>query len=372
MSREGCAVLLTGDVMTGRGIDQALPRPADPALAEPFVRSALAYVEMAQRQSGPIPIPVDPAYVWGDALEELRDPRADARIVNLETAVTRRGEPMPGKGIHYRMSPENAEVLSAAAIDACVLANNHVLDWGPDGLGDTLATLDRLGIARAGAGLDQREAEAPAVLPMANGGRVLLLARCLPTSGVPQEWAAGADRPGVAYISRLGRQEADAVAEVVAAHRREGDRVILSIHWGPNWGYEVTRRERSFARALTDAGVVDAVHGHSSHHPRPPELRGGRPILYGCGDFLNDYEGIGGHEAYRPELVLLHRFEWPGDGARGASATLVPFRVRRFRLERASREEARWLAGTLEREGKRLGTRLTVRPDGALELRGEG
>ena len=362
-------MLLTGDVMAGRGIDQVLPRPADPALAEPFVASSLDYVELARRYSGSIPAPVEPAYVWGEALEELRDRGFDARIVNLETAVTRRGEPMPGKGIHYRLSPENAQVLSAATIDACVLANNHVLDWGFEGLRDTLATLDRLGIARAGAGLDREEAEAPAILPTAEGGRVLLFARCLPTSGVPEAWAAGQGRPGVAYLPGLGRREAAGLTEEISAHRREGDRVILSIHWGPNWGYGVTRRERSFARALVDAGVVDAVHGHSSHHPRPPELRDGRPILYGCGDFLNDYEGIGGHEAYRPELVLLHRLEWPGHGAAGTTATMIPFRIRCFRLERASAEDARWLAETLEREGKRVGTRVTVKPDGTLELR---
>ena len=64
-------LFLAGDVMTGRGIDQILPRPRDPALHEPYVRNALRYVELAEESSGPVPRPVDPPYIWGDAVAEL-------------------------------------------------------------------------------------------------------------------------------------------------------------------------------------------------------------------------------------------------------------------------------------------------------------
>src|SRR5262249_15530203 len=153
-----------GDVMTGRGIDQILPHPGDPVLYERHVRDARDYVRLAEAVSGPISRPVDLAYVWGDAIEEMR--RADVRIVNLETSVTTSDDPWPGRGIHYRMHPANVGCLTAAGIDCCCLANNHVLDWGHPGLEETLRVLDGAGIARAGAGRDAAEAAWPASLPL--------------------------------------------------------------------------------------------------------------------------------------------------------------------------------------------------------------
>jgi poly-gamma-glutamate synthesis protein (capsule biosynthesis protein) len=351
---------LSGDVMLGRGIDQVLPHPVPPQLYEPYVRSALGYVELAERASGALPRPVDFGYVWGEALEELRSRAPVARIVNLETAVTLSGDPWPGKGIHYRMHPRNAPCLSAAGIDCCVLGNNHVLDWGHAGLEETLDTLHRAGLRTAGAGLDAAGAEAPAAIEWAGGGRVLVFSYAMPSSGVPPDWAAGPARPGVNLLADLSRQSCDAIARQVAAARRPGDRVVVSVHWGGNWGYAVSPEERAFAHRLVDAGAVDVLHGHSSHHPRGIELYRGRAILYGCGDFINDYEGIGGHEAFRAELCLM--FFATLDAADGAvrALALVPMRMRRFRLQRASAEEAGWLQRTLDRESGELGTRVAL------------
>ena len=173
---EGVTLFLCGDLMLGRGIDQVLPSPGDPRLYEPYVRSALGYLALAERVDGPIPRPVDLAYVWGDALEELDRRHPSLCIVNPETAVTAGGKPWPGKGIHYRLHPGNAPCLRTARVDCCVLANNHVLDWGYKGLEDTLATLRGLGVVMAGAGPDVAEAAAPAVLALPGGGRVLVLA----------------------------------------------------------------------------------------------------------------------------------------------------------------------------------------------------
>ncbi len=103
---------LTGDVMSGRGVDQILQHPGDPRIHERWMQSALGYVELAERRSGPIPRGVEPAYVWGDALDALGDADPDAFIVNLETAVTDRGTPWPDKGIQYRMHPANVGILS--------------------------------------------------------------------------------------------------------------------------------------------------------------------------------------------------------------------------------------------------------------------
>ncbi len=349
---------LSGDVMLGRGIDQVLPYPVPPHLFEPYVRSALGYVELAERASGALPRPVDFGYVWGDALEELRSRAPQARIVNLETAVTLAEDAWPGKGIHYRMHPRNVACLAAAGIDCCVLANNHVLDWGYAGLEETLATLQRAGLRTTGAGRDAEDAAAPAVIEWAAGGRALVFSYAMQSAGVPPDWAAGPARAGVNLLADLSRQSCDAIARQVTAARRPGDRVVVSIHWGGNWGYEISPETRAFAHRLVDAGAADVLHGHSSHHPRGIELYRGCAILYGCGDFLNDYEGIGGHEAYRPELCLMVFITLEVEGGPVRELALVPLRMRRFRLQRATAEEAGWLTHTLDRESRKFGTRV--------------
>ncbi|HKI64366.1 MAG TPA: CapA family protein [Burkholderiales bacterium] len=358
-------LFLAGDVMTGRGIDQILPRPGDPRLFEPYLRSALEYVALAERASGAFARPVGFDYIWGDALAELERVNPDARIVNLETAVTASDEAWPHKGIHYRMHPGNVPCLGAAALDCCVLANNHVLDWGRAGLTETLATLHAAGLRTAGAGRDAAEAQAPAVIECRQGGRVLVFGLASETSGVPRDWAAAARRPGVSLLEDLSARSAEAVARRIAAHRREGDIVVASIHWGGNWGYDVAPEQRVFARALIDAGVVDVVHGHSSHHAKGIEMHRGRPILYGCGDLITDYEGIEGYEAFRPELSLMYFPTLDADSGRLLEFALTPMRLRRMRLERAAHDDAAWLRIALGR----LGTRLEARGDGRLVLR---
>ena len=162
-------LFLCGDVMTGRGIDQVLPQACPPQIYEPYLRDARDYVALAEQVNGPIDRPVTYDYVWGDALPELARVAPDVRIINLETAVTTSGDYWP-KGINYRMHPANVDVLRAAAIDCCTLANNHVLDWGQAGLAETLATLARAGFRSAGAGRDLAEAQVPAVIPVPGRG----------------------------------------------------------------------------------------------------------------------------------------------------------------------------------------------------------
>jgi poly-gamma-glutamate synthesis protein (capsule biosynthesis protein) len=364
----GVTLFLCGDVMTGRGIDQVLPHPSKPHLYEPYMRSALGYVEIAEQATGPIRRPVGFRDVWGDALAELDRVRPDVRIINLETAVTDAEDAWPGKGIHYRMHPANVACISAAKIDCCVLANNHVLDWGYTGLAETLDTLRGAGIRTSGAGRDGAEAAAPAVTELPGKGRVLVFAFGMESAGVPREWAAGKDRAGVSFLSDLSSQSVERIAAQVGAAKRAGDVVVASIHWGGNWGYDVPRPQREFAHRLVEIAGVDVVHGHSSHHPKGIEVHRDRLILYGCGDFLNDYEGIGGREAFRSELALMY---FPTvDAATGQLARLAmtATRIRNFRVNRAPEADALWLEGMLNREGAKLGTRVARRPDGTLEL----
>ncbi len=351
-------LFLCGDVMTGRGIDQVLPHPGLPHLHEAYVRSAIGYVELAESASGTLPRPVAPSYVWGDALQELRRRAPHARIVNLETAVTAAEDAWPGKGIHYRMHPRNIPCLAAAGIDCCVLANNHVLDWGYRGLEETLDALRGASLRTAGAGRDAQEAAAPAVLALAGGGRVLVFAYAMESAGVPPQWAAARGLAGVNFLPDLSVRSADAVCSRVREARRAGDLVVVSLHWGGNWGYAVSREERAFAHRLVEKGAADVVHGHSSHHPRGLEIHCERPILYGCGDLLNDYEGIGGYEAFRPWLRLMAFPTLEVASGRLLELALVPMRELRFRLQRATEEESRWLQQVLDRESRAFGTRV--------------
>jgi poly-gamma-glutamate capsule biosynthesis protein CapA/YwtB (metallophosphatase superfamily) len=360
-------LFLSGDVMTGRGIDQILPHSVDPRLHEPYVRSARTYVALAEEEHGPIPDQVSHAYVWGDALDELARVHPHARIINLETAVTTSDDWWRGKGIHYRMHPGNVPVLTAAGMDVCVLGNNHVLDWGRAGLRETLRALRGVGLRTPGAGVDPQEAAAPAVLETPSG-RLLVFSYGSPTAGVPPEWRAGEGQPGVNLLPELGPGGAREVVEHIRAYRREGDRVVVSIHWGGNWGYNVPPSQRDFAHRLVDAGAADVIHGHSSHHPKGIEVYRGRPILYGAGDFLNDYEGIAGKEAFRGDLTLMYFPTLDGSGAL-ASFEMTPMRIRRFRLERASREEARWLREILDRESREFDARVEITRTGRLVLR---
>jgi poly-gamma-glutamate capsule biosynthesis protein CapA/YwtB (metallophosphatase superfamily) len=358
-------LFLCGDVMTGRGIDQILPHAGDPELFEPWIRSARGYVELAERATGPIPRPVDFPYVWGEALAELA--RADVRIVNLETAVTRSDQAWPAKGIHYRMHPGNVPCLTAARIDCCVLANNHVLDWGSPGLMETLETLHAAGIRTAGAGRDAAQAEAAAALPTGMG-RVLVFASATPNSGVPRDWAAGPGRAGVAVLTDLSATMADAIARRVQAAKRPGDVGVVSIHWGPNWGFAVSSAQRAFAERLAGAGV-DVVHGHSSHHVKAIQVHRGKLILYGCGDLLTDYEGIRGHEEFRGELGLLYFPTFDAATAQLVQLAMVPTRMRHFRVERAPTDGVDWLVHVLNREGRPFGSSVERQQDGTLLLR---
>lgn len=254
-------LFLCGDVMTGRGIDQVLPHPSDPILYEPYVRNAIAYVRLAEQTNGPIPTPLEFSYIWGDALAELERVPADVRIINLETSITERGEYWKGKGIHYRMAPENIPCISAAKIDCCALANNHVLDWGYAGLQDTLAALAKAGVKSAGAGRNRKEAEAPAVIGIAGKGRVLVFALGSATSGIPWAWAASASKPGVNLIDERSEDAIRRLGSHVKAIKRPRDIVVASIHWGGNWGYDIPRAQRTFAHRLIEHAQVDVVHG---------------------------------------------------------------------------------------------------------------
>ena len=361
-------LFLCGDVMPGRGVDQILPYPGDPELREEYLDDARTYVRLAERANGPIPYPVSFSWPWGDALEVLGAMAPDVRVINLETSVTRSADFAPGKAVHYRMSPQNLPCVTAIRPDACALANNHVLDFGRSGLAETLGALAGAGLPAAGAGPDAARARQPAVVPVPGGGRAVIFSCGAVSSGIPAGWAATATQPGVDLLPGLSGAAADEVIARASAARQPGDVVVASIHWGSNWGYDVGRDQARFAHRLINGGV-DVIHGHSSHHPRPIETYRGKLILYGCGDCVDDYEGISGSpKAYRDDLRLLYFASVRPDTGELAALRMVPMQARKMRLHRARPADSTWLATILGQISRPFGTRITREPGGALVL----
>ena len=361
-------LFLCGDVMTGRGIDQILPHPSDPVIHEGYMKDARGYVEIAEKVNGPIPRSVSPDYVWGDALDELERVAPDLRIINLETSVTKSDDYWKGKEIHYRMHPENIDCITAAKIDVCSLANNHILDWGYAGLKETLETLKKAKMRGVGAAMNLKEAESPAIVEIAGKGRAIVFAFGSTTSGVPSNWAASEKRPGVNLLRDFSDDAIQRIRKRVQEVKQERDIIVVSIHWGGNWGYQVLQEEIDFAHQLIDDAGVDIIHGHSSHHVKGIEVYQDRLILYGSGDFLNDYEGIGGYEHYKDDLGLMYFASINPSTGKLVQLQMIPTQIKHFKVNRTSRDDALWLANILNREGKKFGTHVKWSRDNVLTL----
>ena len=98
------------------------------------------------------------------------------------------------------------------------------------------------------------------------------------------------------------------------------------------------------------------------------EVYRGRAILYGCGDLVNDYEGIAPHGSLRSDLGCLYLLALSDDGAL-QRLEIVPLQLRRFRLQRADAGARAWLRRVFDEEGRALGTRVEEAEDGRFALR---
>jgi poly-gamma-glutamate capsule biosynthesis protein CapA/YwtB (metallophosphatase superfamily) len=223
-------------------------------------------------------------------------------------------------------------------------------------------------IKTAGAGRKCDEALAPAALHIAGKGRVLVFSFAAVTSGTPRSWAATRDAPGVTLLTELSEATAVRIADQIARHRQPRDVIVVSIHWGPNWGYDIPDEQRHFAHSLIERADVSVIHGHSSHHAKGIEIYRGRLILYGCGDFLNDYEGIQGDEDYRGDLALMYFADIDPTSRTLAAAEIVPLQIRKFSLVRPSGSDIDWVRQMLDRESRAFRTSVAVIPRGRLAL----
>src|ERR671913_2386983 len=323
-------VALVGDVMLGRRVNDALRtlRPEQP---------------------------------WGDVLPLLLS--SDLRIVNLECAITDHERPWTRtpKVVHFRADPSAVEVLRAAHVDCCSLANNHTLDFEERGLLDTLDHLNVAGIRYAGAGLDREEAARPALLTPRSDrpSRVALLAF---TDNEPP-FAARPDRPGTNYLpvslepEVLSRVE----AAVTAAREAGAETVVFSNHWGPNMVQRPSALFRRFARAVMDRGV-DVYYGHSAHVFQGVEIYGGKPILYDTGDFIDDYAV---HPKLRNDWSFLFKVSLEGSEFRRVELVQVTLPYKGAQLSKGSEREA--ILDRMEHLSSEMGTAF-VRHEGQLVL----
>jgi poly-gamma-glutamate synthesis protein (capsule biosynthesis protein) len=401
-------IFLCGDVMTGRGIDQILPYPSNPKLKEPFVKDARDYIIFAEEVNGKINYPVSFDYIWGDALKELEKEKVDIRIINLETTITTSDNFLP-KGINYRMNPKNIDVLKVFKVDVACLANNHILDFGEEGLLETIETLKKNGILTVGAGKNIEEASKPVVIKIdpfqkvrveSEKFSVIIFNYADVSSGVPIWWKAEKNKAGVnlwdADYTDLTQTRQNKISKWPAFHSAsytsssaesafystksalnkisagsasssvKSAFKIFSIHWGPNWGYEISEEERNFAHRLIDEANIDIVFGHSSHHFKGIETYKGKLIIYGAGDFINDYEGIGGYEEFRGDLVLSYVVEI--ENLKINKLILLPFRIKKFRLNYCTDEEIDWIFNVLKRESKIYGGMIKENKRIVIEL----
>ena len=352
---------LTGDVMTGRGVDQILPAAGDPRLWERYVASAQDYVALAESASGTIPYPVDYSWPWGDALQLLDELAPDLRIANLETSITTSDDFQPAKAVLYRMHPGNVACLTAARLDACALANNHVLDFGVGGLEETLDVLTRAGLGPVGAGRNEQQAWRPVALT-AGDHRVLVWSVGSASSGVPRGWAAGPERPGVAFISEdsEARRALRARTAGEAARRHRGRVRPLGIELG-------VRRAAGAGPLRPSAHRQRGGHGPRAFLAPPTPGRG----LSGPSRALRLWRPDQrlrrnpGQERFRGDLRLLYLALL--DPAGGLDQLrMVPLQSRQMRLRRATVEDARWLHRVLRKVSRGLGSQVDLAPDASL------
>jgi hypothetical protein len=213
---------------------------------------------------------------------------ADLTMVNLESSITDRGTPeakereVASQRYYYRTSPVALDFLAAAGVDLVTMANNHAADYGPIGLKDTLAAIRTSPIPVIGIGRDRQAAFAPYRVSIRGTDFAFLAADASPRESSSSVWAATLATPGVA-AAHSGKPRA--LLAAVRAASLQDDVVVVYLHWGTEERACPTRRQRSAARALADAGA-DVIVGSHSHVLLGSGWMGKTYVNYGLGNFL--------------------------------------------------------------------------------------
>lgn len=204
---------------------------------------------------------------------------ADLAVVNLETAITDRGEPVPGKNYHFRSPAKSFDALRAAGVDVVTMANNHALDYGPVGMEDTFTAIADSGFPVIGIGRNADEAHRP-YRTVIHGQRIAILnALDWLEPGLIESWTATDEQAGVAFSIDPTRL----LAEVRAA-RPEVDTLIVFLHWGTEETWCASPQQQEFAATLLAEGV-DIVVGSHAHRVFGAGRAGSGFVAYGLGNF---------------------------------------------------------------------------------------
>ncbi|CAM3932285.1 CapA family protein [Alkalicoccus chagannorensis] len=215
-----------------------------------------------------------PYYPFEDISSTIQE--ADYAIANLETAVTEGGTPYP-KTYNFRMPPSYLQALEEAGFDFVSIANNHTMDYGEDGLLDTVAALDASALDFAGAGENKEAAYAPHTVDI-DGTSIAVLAFSEVLPAV--DWYARDDKPGIAS----GYQH-DRTAEIIEDTSTVHDYTLVYMHWGNEGEHVPEQAARDYARLMADAGA-DAIVGAHPHVLQGFEYIDGTPVAYSLGNFL--------------------------------------------------------------------------------------
>ena len=282
---------------------------------------------------------VPPSALFSDGVVAAAH-EADLFILNLECAISDRGEPWPDprKPFFFRAPPVAVEALRHLGVGCVTLANNHALDYGITALLDTFRHLASASIEWVGAGVDERAARSPVVLER-GGLRVGIVG----VTDHPSDYAASVDRPGVAHAD-LHQRTPDWLLDTV--RHVDADIVVVTPHWGPNMVSEPLARVRSAAATLLDAGAT-MIAGHSAHVFHGVADR----VLYDLGDFIDDYAR---DPDLHNELGLLWLVTFDGNVPTRVEA--VPLALDYCHTRLADRDEGAWIADRFRRACAALGT----------------
>ncbi len=221
--------------------------------------------------------------------------KADLTIVNLEMAITESGT-AAAKQYTFRAPASSLSALRESGVDVVTMANNHGLDYGVDGLRDSLAAAKSTGLPTVGIGLDEDQAYSPH-LATVRGQRIAVLgATQVLDSALENAWTAEAGTPGLASAKREQR-----LLDEVARVRRQADTVVVYLHWGRELDACPLARQESLARKLVDAGA-DIVVGAHAHVLLGGGYLDGAYVDYGLGNFVFNTKG---GEAAKTGLLSL-------------------------------------------------------------------
>jgi len=364
MASRSYSINFMGDTMLGRLIDQLLPIHVHEPEAARIVSSIRASAGPTSHLVG-----YNDSTIWGNTLSVLQS--ADLNFLNLETSVTTHAVKWPTKVFNYRMHPANISALQVAGIHYAGLANNHTLDFREEGLLETAKTVKAAGIAFAGAGENEDEATKPAILYFSGEeSEIEHEIHVWAASDHPSDWAKVRTFHFIDYTPQI---RARLKKLLTAPTSNDAALKVFSVHWGPNYSWQPADEIRDLAHFLVDECGIDIVHGHSSHHVQGVEVYAGKLIIYGCGDFVDDYAVVPG---YRNDLSAVWRVSVENDVTRAQGRLVVkrleifPTIIEQFRVRllEANEADSKWTRKKIIDLSTERGSEVQIQDDGKGRL----